>query len=540
MKTVAGSLCFLLLTLLCFEAAGGDKDQDKKKRPYASATTDCDKAISGKKSSLAESYSSEVWTLKQRFQNDGDLEKALAADKEWSRSIRREPLTPEDLVESPKELRALQDAYVERQDGIEQEVAADVVRDLEREAKELAQAGNLTDGRVLQQEIDKIKRLYLSDTTVNAKGSSTTKSKKAAGKNTPEDPVAVCEEMIRQKRVALQAQYVGELEAMEKSFQAKGLLEDLFATKGERQRFLETPIIAEANLVETPELLQELQQKYLELQNNAATAVAEEFVSRLEQQKQAMTIEGNLDGALQAKKDAEKIRLRYSATPEGATGVPKLREGLLAYYLFEGNGRDSSGNGRDISLNNHNWVEGVGKGQAVHFRYTTAVAIPNSGALCRGPFSVVAWIRLDPNVDTNGKWPWALGKRVDFHRGTFGVQGGAINGQLQTFGPSFWLQDGESPQLRSKTPVMLGQWYFVAIAVSQQRITFFVDGKEASQCKASAPLLQSDSPVIIGGNGWVGPEQTWQGDIDNFRLYSRDVNAAEVRLMYEQDNRKSR
>ena len=311
MKTVAGSLSFLLLTLLCFEASGGDKEQDKKKRPYASAAADCDKAIAGKKSSLAESYSSEVWSLKQRFQNDGDLEKALAADKEWSRSIRREPLTPDDLVESPKELRTLQDAYVERQERVEQEVAADVVRDLEREAKEVAQAGNLTDGRVLQQEIDKIKRLYLSDTNTKAKRSATNESKAAAGKNNPEDPITACEEAIRQKRVAIQAQYVGELEALEKSFQAKGALEDVFAAKGERKRFMETPLLTEENLVETPDALLELQRKYLELQQTVTTSVAEEFIARLEQQKQALTIEGKLEEALKTKNNAQALAGRF-------------------------------------------------------------------------------------------------------------------------------------------------------------------------------------------------------------------------------------
>jgi hypothetical protein len=316
MKIHAVSLYCLVLTLLCFEAAGDDREQDKKKKPYASAAADCDKAISGRKSELAESYSSEVWGLKQRFQNDGDLEKALAADKEWSRSIRREPLTPDDLVESPKELRILQDAYVERQDCVEQEVAADVVRELEREAKELAQAGNLTDGRVLQQEIDKIKRLYLTNAKKTATEPKGTKQGKAAP-GEPEDPVLACEEAIRQKRVAIQAQYVGELEALEKSFQAKGALEDLFAAKAERERFMATPLLALQNLVDKPEALRELQQKYLELQNNVATAVAEEFVSRLEQQKQAMTIDGNLDGALQAKKDAEKIQQRYQQSPAG-------------------------------------------------------------------------------------------------------------------------------------------------------------------------------------------------------------------------------
>lgn len=39
--------------------------------------------------------------------------------------------------------------------------------------------------------------------------------------------------------------------------------------------------------------------------------MAEEFIAKLEQQKQALTIEGKLEEALKAKGDAEKIRRRY-------------------------------------------------------------------------------------------------------------------------------------------------------------------------------------------------------------------------------------
>jgi len=337
MKTLSASLCSLVLTLLCFEATGEDRETDQKKKTYASAAADCDKAISRKKSSLAESYSSEVWGLKQRFQNDGNLENALAADKEWSRSIRREPLTAEDLVESPKELRAMQDAYVDRQDRVEQEVAAEVLGQLQREATELAKAGNLTDGRVLQQEIDKIKRLYLS----SAKSTGREMKDKKRGKDHPteaEDPIVACEEAIRQKRVAIQAQYVGELEAMEKSFQAKGALEDVFAAKGERKRFMETPLLAEENLAETPNALRELQRKYLELQQNVTTSVAEEFVARLEQQKQSLTIEGKLEDAVRAKTAAEKLSQRFLHSHRIFLSDLQERNAVVGHGAFGKNG----------------------------------------------------------------------------------------------------------------------------------------------------------------------------------------------------------
>ena len=125
----------------------------------------------------------------------------------------------------------------------------------------------------------------------------------------------------------MQAQYVGELEALEKSFQAKGALEDLFAAKAERQRFIETPLLVESNLVDKPELLRELQQKYLELQQGVSTKVAEEFIARLEQQKQAFTIEGKLEEAINAKQSAEKLSARFLTS--GANASAKSPEKMI-------------------------------------------------------------------------------------------------------------------------------------------------------------------------------------------------------------------
>lgn len=336
--------CLLFLAALAATsvALAADKaEQLKKARSYEDAAEECEKAIDLSRHELADEYSSAVWTLKQRFQKDGNLEKALATDKEWSRAIQRKLLTSKDVVDFPPELATLQKEYVERFASIEQATATKFLQDLQREAAELATAGKLNDGRILQKEIDTIKRLYLGsrDGTSGLSG-------KPEG-----DVIAACEEAIRQKRVAVQAQYVGEMEALEKSFQAKGELEDLFAAKAERKRFMETPLLAEENLVETPDALRELQQKYLELQQNVTTSVAEEFIARLEQQKQALTIEGKLDEAVKAKTDAENIRDSYLASKQIAPNKAEVRNllckqkwmhfrpGINFIYSFKRNGK---------------------------------------------------------------------------------------------------------------------------------------------------------------------------------------------------------
>ena len=314
-------------------AWAADKDDTAKKpKNYAEAAEECEKAIERRTHELASDYSSDVWSLKQKYQKHGDLEKALAADKEWSRSLARKPLTQEDLVDEPLELKTLQIDYLSRFGNVAENVATEFLSHLAKEASELAKAGKLADGKVLQQEIDTIKQLYLAgrDNKPRTDGRAETK--------TEGDVITAFEEVIRQKRVALQVQYVGELEAMEKSFQSQGLLEDLFAVKAEHERYVEAPILAATKIVEKPEALRQLQQKYLELNESLVALTADEFITQLEEQKKSLTIEGKLDEAVKAKNAIEQVRLRVVSQNKAngkTAGKPKDRLGNVCFFKFD-------------------------------------------------------------------------------------------------------------------------------------------------------------------------------------------------------------
>jgi hypothetical protein len=300
-KAIRSQIAILLLALLGLPVFGEDKPAADNKKSYANTAEECAAAIEARKRDLAEEYSTAVWSLKQRFQKDGDLEKSLAVDKEWSRSLGRKPLVQANVVDSPPELAKVQKDFLGRFDKVTEAVANEFLDGLRVEASELAKAGKFDAGRVLQREIDEIKTLYLGGDNGEA----------AAPERDAGDPVAVCEEMIRQKRTAIQSIYVSELESLEKAFQSQGDLESLFAVKEERKRFMASPLIAEKNVVEALTQLEELQRRHLDLEEGLAAVVAEDFVSRLEEQKKALTIEGKLDEAMAAKSNADAVRARY-------------------------------------------------------------------------------------------------------------------------------------------------------------------------------------------------------------------------------------
>jgi hypothetical protein len=526
MKPLAVVLCCFAFVLLCFDAAGADNEQEKKKRSYAAAAADCDKAIAERKLSLAEGYSSEVWNLKQRFQQDGDLEKALAADKEWSRSLRREPLVPNDLVDSPKELRALQDAYVDRQGRIEQQVADEVVGQLQREATELAKAGNLTDGKVLQHEIDKIKRLYLSNTQSTSKEAVAHKSGRESTAPV-KDPVAACEELIRTSRLAMQAQYVGELEALEKSSQAKGTREDIFAVKAERRRYLETPILAESNLVETPSSLRALQDKYLSLQEGLIATVVEEIVARLEQQKQSLTIEGRLEEALRAKEDASTIKQRYNL---------RSIKGLVLYYAFD---QDHGAAAKDLSACRNDgrviggaWRKDGKVGGAMFFDGVRAyidVGNPRDLVMTNGSLSAAAWVRPEV-INAGGR---IIARRKNAYDYIFDLNRSGAG--FSSFDPSYM---SSSEGISSETPVPTRRWSHIAWVCKHNDITFYVNGQKVSMRHRRNKLpANTQSRVFIGADPDIGPSREWSffGMLDEVMLFSRALNDKEVTMIYQGD-----
>ena len=527
-------LTCIVLALQCFSAVGDDTNVDKKKKSHASAAAECEKAIAAKKSELAKNYSSEVWNLKQRFQQDGDLEKALAADEEWSRSFRRVPLTPEDVVASPEELRELQNGYLRRFDVVAEQAAADFVRKLESEAADLARAGNLADGRVLQQEIDKLKRLYLNDKSTNAK-------KAAAGNKAPEDPVAACEEAIRQKRVALQAQYVGELEALEKSFQAKGALEDLFASKGERERFLNGGMIDESNFVESPAELLALQSKHLDLQAQVSLTVAEEMLKSLEQMKQRLTIEGNLEQALTVKKDIERLNNRFAGISDIAqerAGIPSYvtTESLAGWWPLDGNANDASKFGSHGKITGAVSVEDrLGrKGKAMRFNGQSAfMEIADKGPLSiSDSFSVSVWFSV---LNASQPVQCIIGK------GTTPPGNGTslnilVNNGYAVF--SCGVNDGRvNTNLSSNDRSLLSGWNQAVFTSDGKQITMYRNGEVASQQSVSLQLQNAGVSLCIGRER-AALGRYFCGDVDDVGLWTKPLSAAQVRRMFAESRKR--
>jgi GNAT superfamily N-acetyltransferase len=208
------------------------------------------------------------------------------------------------------------------------------------------------------------------------------------------------------------------------------------------------------------------------------------------------------------------------------------RDRLALELRFHGDTRDSSGHDR------HGVVHGAA---LTHDRFGRAdrayffdgiddyISVDPPPSLNDAALSVSVWARVDA-IDRNG-WSSAIvcqddGNDDDQSRRVF---------QLSTFqGRPIWhlMMAAEDPSIRHPLPV--GRWTHLAAVVEGGVHTLYVNGEAAGStpCRLRAHRAQ---PVHVGRKGTDEPHFFFRGAISDVRVYSRALDAAEIRALFSED-----
>ncbi len=208
-----------------------------------------------------------------------------------------------------------------------------------------------------------------------------------------------------------------------------------------------------------------------------------------------------------------------------------LADSLVAYWSFNGNANDSSGNGhngvvvgaaltadRNGAENKAYWFDGTND-------YIWAA---NDGTLCPTSFTFSAWIRVDRVGQQSGA---LMGVQENLKGYGFACGKAWGNDVLAMIGKggSFW-----SGSFYTQTP---GQWSFYALSLDadgNQRL--YVNGQMVGDALTNVHMVQTMANMIIGrhyantGEGWW-----FCGAIDEIRLYGRALSAEEVNVLYGEE-----
>jgi hypothetical protein len=205
-----------------------------------------------------------------------------------------------------------------------------------------------------------------------------------------------------------------------------------------------------------------------------------------------------------------------------ACGAPAPPGGLVAAYGFdEGTGTstaDRSGNGNTATIVGPSWT--VGRfGEALSFDgVNDTVNLPALGTFYDTRFTLSAWVKKSgTKTDSAIVGSWV---------------GGAQNG-----GPMLWVHNSvnryhltlnrtASTYLDSGRTPTTGQWQYVAATWDGTTARFYVDGVETAN-RAYTGNVGDSNTWRVGAYG-PGPIGFFDGAIDEVRIYSRALSAAEV------------
>jgi len=195
-----------------------------------------------------------------------------------------------------------------------------------------------------------------------------------------------------------------------------------------------------------------------------------------------------------------------------------VNEALLAYYPFNGNANDSSGNNRHGAVNGPALTadRSGGADGAYQFNWNN-ISIPSFKF--GGAFSFTAWIRNDRYINpSQSSMPGSSQKLLDFSGGGTNYVSIGLDGNSNlTF-------DIAGDKLTSSATVPRYTWTHVAVTHLNGNVNFYLNGTLAGSGTISAPLLDTTRSSHLLGSYFVGA-------LDEIRLYNRLLTATDVRYV---------
>jgi hypothetical protein len=209
-----------------------------------------------------------------------------------------------------------------------------------------------------------------------------------------------------------------------------------------------------------------------------------------------------------------------------------ITTGLVAAYLLnEGTGNfatDSSGNGNTGTLvNNPIWSSGIAAGGLSFQRVNDYINIPSTTGLnISGDLTVALWVN---HRSQTGDGDFILSKGVCYN--------GSCPYELRLTGKGYLCFDQNNglagqEAFCSAQAIPLNTWKHVAVVRSGNEIRIYIDGVLSSGPFAFTRTPTANAqPLSIGSNAY-----SFDGVMDNVRIYSRALTAADIAALYSGSN----
>ncbi|GEM_PF-3352917 len=211
-----------------------------------------------------------------------------------------------------------------------------------------------------------------------------------------------------------------------------------------------------------------------------------------------------------------------SKTPnkQPTSNARTISDGLIAYYPFDGDASDASGNGNNgqvfgpkLTTDRFNAAN-----RAYGFNGSTDfIRVLNSPMLNPAYFTLAAWVYYQ-----NGAYnAHAINKstQIDFFIET-------------SIGSTLGCHIKDTP-FRSGSVVSRNQWTFIAVTMGPEVIKIYRNGSVVGSWPSSGALIATPADWTFGSRGGA-TNTAFQGKIDDIRFYNRPLSESEIKILYNQ------
>ena len=208
--------------------------------------------------------------------------------------------------------------------------------------------------------------------------------------------------------------------------------------------------------------------------------------------------------------------------------IPTSDKGLIAYYPFNGNAEDESGNhfngtvvGASLTsdrFGNYN--------KAYYFNGINNWIQANNYPQLNSNFSCCVWIKIDKtNITDRG-----------YNFGCYGKEGSGVATWDFGYNPvKQWFAVFNRPaNAWAPGSSVNDDWHFVTIIFSSTKKSLYLDGKFVNSKDISTPInIMSNNDFRIGAHINDGSQQ-FRGSIDDVRIFSRVLTETEIQQFFHE------
>lgn len=235
------------------------------------------------------------------------------------------------------------------------------------------------------------------------------------------------------------------------------------------------------------------------------------------------------------------LGLNFSCSSNNDQSTPSninLTSGLVAYFPFNGNANDYSGNGNNGTVYGATLTadRNGNLNSAYNFNGTNNYIKTNdSNSLSlNGDFSISVWFY---DIQDTQLYHTILGKRLagnwSYNLAT-SINTNGVQSELNKIFTGRRNNNGAQAEYRfSNTPFIFGSWQHIVLTVQNNTITFYKNGvnmgTNASGNQFTIPMINQAVGLTIGSNGATTGTCEWMnGKIDEVRIYNRILNIEEI------------